>query len=147
MIRNISGVALGLVTCQAVFSAGAMAAMLLWPEYAVHGRRYLDSRIFTFTSAMACLNLVFWVLGEIGAGWATAKTARDHRAVWILAGLMEAYAAAVHLLLHWSRFPWWYNLAVVIPVVPAALWGARFARADQDVGRRARLPKFPAVMG
>jgi hypothetical protein len=36
----------------------------------------------------------------------------------------------VHLILYWPRFPWWYNLGVVIPVVPAVLFGAKLAKAS-----------------
>jgi hypothetical protein len=36
---------------------------------------------------------------------------------------------SLHLVLFWSRFPWWYNLGVVIPVVPAVLFGGKLAIA------------------
>ena len=66
---------------------------------------------------------------EIGAGWVAAKISMRRGAVWALAGLLGVYLAAVHLVLYWPRFPWWYNLGVVIPAVPAVLLGAKLANA------------------
>ena len=71
---------------------------------------------------------------EIGAGWVAAKISRGRLAVWVLAGLVGIYLAVVHLLLYWPRFPWWCNLGVVIPAIPAALLGGRLAvRAEQSL--------------
>jgi hypothetical protein len=99
----------------------------LWPDYAVHGRQWMRAGVFTFTPPMACCNLVLWALAELGAGWATGKIVKAREAVWALAGLLGIYFAAEHLILYWPRFPWWYNLGVVVPAVPAVLLGARLA--------------------
>ena len=45
------------------------------------------------------------------------------------AGVLGIYLAALHLILYWPRFPWWYNLGVVIPAVPAVLFGGTLGRA------------------
>jgi hypothetical protein len=129
MPRKIVAVIFGMIACQAVFSLLAVATMQLWPDYATHAHLYLDQKIFTFTPIMACMNLVFWVLGYIGAGWATARIARDSRTLWTLIGLMQVYAVYVHVLRSWATFPWWYNLVIVFSVVPATLWGGRLVRA------------------
>ena len=78
---------------------------------------------------MACCNLVFWVLAEIGAGWVTGKIAKRRAAVWVLAGLLGIYLAVLHLVVYWTRFPWWYNLGVFIPAVPAVLLGGKLAKS------------------
>lgn len=64
---------------------------------------------------------------ETGAGWVAARISKRRGAVWVLAGLVGIYLAAVHLVLYWPRFPWWYNFGVVIPAVPAVLLGAVLA--------------------
>jgi hypothetical protein len=46
-----------------------------------------------------------------------------------LAGLLGIYLAALHLILYWPRFPWWYNLGVVILAVPAVLLGGKLAKS------------------
>jgi hypothetical protein len=125
MLRNIFAVILGLILCNVVFSGLAYGTLIIWPEYAIHGHRWIEQRIFTFPPIMASLNLLFWALSFAAAGWATARMARDGRAVWATVGVMQPYAAYVHLYELWSTIPWWYNVIVVALVVPATLFGAR----------------------
>lgn len=127
MVRSVLGVVVGGAAWMVAFFALATLLAQLWPDYAIHGRQWIAQGIFTFTPAMACCNLALWVLAETGAGWVAAKIARRPGAVWVLAGLIGIYLVAVHLLLDWARFPWWYNLGVVIPAVPAVLLGERLA--------------------
>jgi hypothetical protein len=131
MLRNLLAVILGLIMCNVVFGGLAIGTMFVWPDYATHGDRWLDQRIFTFTSTMASMNLVFWVLAFIGAGWATEQISRDGRTVWVVAGLMQIYAVYVHLFREWSSFPWWYNLVVAVSVVPATWLGAHVVSANR----------------
>jgi hypothetical protein len=46
-----------------------------------------------------------------------------------LAGLVAVYFVALHFVLYWARFPLWYNLGVVIPAVPAVLFGGKLAHS------------------
>jgi hypothetical protein len=128
MVRSVIGVLVGAVLWMVGFFILALILAQLWPDYAVHGRQWTRENLFTFTPLMACCNLVFWVLAEIGAGWATAKIAKRCGAVWVVAALVAIYLIALHLVLYWARFPWWYNLGVVIPAVPAILFGASLAK-------------------
>ena len=128
MVRGVLGVVVGAVVWMVGFFALALVLAQLWPDYAIHGREWTKQGVFTFTRTMACCNLVFWVLAEIGAGWVAAKIAKRRDAVWVLAGLLGIYLAGLHLVLYWSRFPWWYNLWVVIPAVPAVLLGGKLAQ-------------------
>lgn len=129
MVRSVLGVVAGVVVWMAGFFVLATVLAQLWPDYAVHGRQWTRENVFTFTPPMACCNLVFWALAEIGAGWVAGKIAKRAEAVWVLAGLVGIYLASVHLVLYWSRFPWWYNLGVVIPAVPLVLWGGKLANS------------------
>jgi hypothetical protein len=61
-LRNLLSVLIGLIICNAVFGIFAVATMFAWPEYWMHGHRWLDQRIFSFTPIMASLNLFFWML-------------------------------------------------------------------------------------
>jgi O-antigen ligase len=125
MVRNVSGVVLGAVVWMVGFFVLVQLLAQLWPDYAIHGREWIRQGVFTFTPVMACLNLAFWFLAEIGAGWTVAKIAKRREALWILAGIVGIYLASEHLVLHWSRFPWWYNVGVVIPAVAAVLVGGK----------------------
>ena len=135
MVRGVLGVVVGAVVWMVGFFALALALAQLWPDYAIHARQWTRENVFTFTPLMAVCNVVFWVLAEIGAGWVDGKIARRREAVWVLAGLLGIYLAAVHLVLFWPRFPWWYNLVVVILAVPAVLLGGKLANSLSVAGR------------
>jgi hypothetical protein len=129
MVRSVLGVVVGAVVWMVGFFVLALVLAQLWPDYAIHARQWTGQNVFTFTPLMACCNLVFWVLAEIGAGWAAGKIAKRRAAVWVLAGLVGIYLAGLHLVLYWPLFPWWYNLGVVIPAVPAVFLGGKLANA------------------
>ena len=135
MMRGVLGVVVGAVVWMVGFLALAMVLAQLWPDYAIHGRQWTRQGVFTFTPPMACCNLVFWVLAESGAGWVAGKIATRREAVWVLAGLVGIYLAVLHLILYWPRFPWWYNLGVVIPAVPAVILGGKLANSLRAAGR------------
>jgi hypothetical protein len=142
MVRGVLGVVLGALVWMAGFLALALLLAQLWPDYAVHGRQWTREGLFTFTTPMACGNLVLWALAGIGAGWIAGTIARRREAVWALAGLIGLYLATLHFVLYWPRFPWWYNLGVVLPAVPAVLLGARLASPP-----RTARPLPPAHQG
>jgi hypothetical protein len=127
MVRVVLGIVAGAIVWAVGFYALAFLLATLWPDYALHGRDWQSKGLFTFTSPMACFNLLFWALAEFGAGWGAMKIAKRREAVWVLAGLLGLYLAALHIVFYWARFPWWYNLGVVIPAVPAVLLGGRLA--------------------
>jgi hypothetical protein len=127
MMRSVVGVVVGLGLWMIAFYVLAIGLAQLWPDYAIHGRQWFREGVFTFTPLMACGNLALWALAEIGAGWVAATISKRREAVWVLAGLLGFYLAAMHLILYWPRFPWWYNLGVVIPAVPAVRLGAALA--------------------
>ncbi len=137
MVRDVLGVVVGAVLWMMGFFVLALVLAQLWPAYAIHGRQWTRENVFTFTALMACCNLAFWVLAEIWAGWVAGKIAKRREAVWVLAGLVASYLAAIHLALYWPRFPWWYNLGVVIPAVPAILMGGRLAGGMRTATRGA----------
>jgi hypothetical protein len=136
-MRSVAGVILGAIVWMAVFLILATVLAHLWPDYAVHGRQWTTEKVFTFTPPMACCNLALWLLAAIAAGFVGGKIAKRPEAVWVLAGLLGIYLAVLHFVLYWSSFPWWYNLGVVIPAVPAVLLGASLG----GVALRRPIPK------
>ena len=127
MVRSIVGIVVGVLVWMFGFYALAIGLSLLWPDYALHGRQFVREGVFTFTAPMAWCNVLLWILVGIAGGWVGEKIARRRTAVWVLAGLLGLYLVVLHLVLYWARFPWWYNLAVVISCVPAVVGGGRLA--------------------
>jgi len=127
MVRGVLAVLTGAVVWTIGFYALANALAQLWPDYAIHARQWLKEGAFTFTPPMACCNLALWALAEAGGGWVTAKISGRRAAVWALAGLIAIYLGVIHLVMYWPLFPWWYNLGVVIPALPAVLLGSSLA--------------------
>jgi len=127
MLHAVLGILAGALVWMFIFYTLAFGLAALWPEYGVHGSRWMKESLFTFTSLMACFNLLFWLLAEVGAGFVTMKIAKRLEAVGALAAMLGIYLALVHLVLYWPRFPWWYNLGVFIPSVFAVLLGGKLA--------------------
>lgn len=57
----------------------------------------MSARVYDFTPAMSCINALFWILAEIGAGWLTVVIAKRREAAWVLAALIGVYLAFMHL--------------------------------------------------
>jgi hypothetical protein len=129
MMRNVLGVVSGAVVWMFGFFVLALLLAQLWPDYAIHGREWTRQNLFTFTPAMSICNLLFWLLAEISAGWVASKIANRNKAVFVLAGVVAIYFIAIHFVFYWATFPWWYNLGVVIPAIPAVLTGGILARS------------------
>jgi hypothetical protein len=125
MLRSVLGVVVGAIAWIVGFYLLAMALMLVWPEYAVYARQFRKDGSFIFTPPTAVCNLIFWVLGEVFAGWVAMKIAKRREAVWALAAILGAFLAYMHLIRAWSILPWWYNLGVAIPASVAVLFGGR----------------------
>lgn len=147
MRRIFLGIIAGGAVCNLGFMALTRGLAQVWPAYAAHGRTYLEQRVFTFTPPMAVCTLILWIVAAFAAGLVAMKIAYVWRAVQVLAALIVAYAAVVHLILHWPRFPWWYNLAVVLQMGPAVLLGARSVRRVRVGHTDGRSTPLSAAMG
>jgi hypothetical protein len=137
MARAVLGVLVGAIVWMAGFYVCVLVLAQLWSDYAVHGRQWTTQGVFTFTPVMACCNLLFWALAAVAAGWACAKLGKRRSSLWVLAGLLGIYLAGLHFVFLWQKFPWWYNLAVVLPTVPLVLLGGKLAVPNLALGRAA----------
>jgi len=137
MIRAVLGFIVAAVVWMAAFFVITFAVAFVWPAYAVHGRTWFESGVFTFEPPMAAFNVVCWALAAVLAGWVAAAIARRREAVWALAAVLAVYLGVIHLLLEWSTFPWWYNLGVVLSAAPAVLLGGKLV-SSQVVAKTSR---------
>jgi hypothetical protein len=90
MVRSVLAVVISAVVWIVGFWILSILLAHVWPDYAIHGRRWMREGVFTFTAPMACCNLVLWALAEIGSGWVAGKIAKRREAGWVLAGLLGA---------------------------------------------------------
>ena len=127
MVRAVLGFVIGAVVWIPVFFFVASGLAFWSADYAQHARSWMDAGVFEFTAPQAAANVLFWMAADVIAGWLTGVVARRREAVWALAAVVLVYLASLHIVLYWPRFPWWYNLGVVIPSAPAVLLGGRLA--------------------
>jgi hypothetical protein len=127
MARAVAGVIAGAVTWLAGFFAQMIVMAAIWRDVVEPGRIWANEGRFTFTTSMACFMLLFWALSATAAGWVAMKIAKRREAVWVLSGLIGLLAFTLHIALGWEVMPAWYNLGVVIPIVPAFLLGGKLA--------------------
>ena len=97
MWRAALGFVAGAVIWMVAFFAMTFSVAFAWPAYAVHGRTWFESRVFTFEPAMAAVNVVCWALAAVAAGWIAAAIARRREPVWALAAVIAAYLCLLHL--------------------------------------------------
>ena len=127
MVRAVLGFIVAAVLWMAAFLALTFSVAFVWPAYAVHGRTWFESGVFTFEPAMAAVNVFCWALAEVFAGWLAVVIGRRRAVGWALAAVLVLYLGAMHLYLEWSTFPWWYNVGVAGLAAPAVLFGAKLA--------------------
>src|SRR5688572_16940526 len=118
MLRSVLGVLAGLLVWVPAFYVLAWLLLLVWPAYAAAAETFRISGGYDFTPAMSAFNVIFWMVAEILAGWLAVVIARRRAVAYVLAALMFAIMSFNHLYLYWDRLPSWYNLGVVIPVIP-----------------------------
>ena len=127
MLRAVLGFVAAAVVWMTAFFAMTTCVAILWPAYAVHGRTWFETGVFTFDPPMAVINILCWALAAALAGHLAVVIARRREVAWALAAVLTMYLGALHLVLNWPDFPWWYNIGVVASAAPAVLLGARLA--------------------
>jgi hypothetical protein len=127
MIRAILGFIAAAVVWIPAFFTLARLGFFIWPDYEPHARAWLDQGVFTFPAPMAAYNVACWALTHVIVGWLGVAIGGRREVGWALAAVIALYLAAVHLVLYWPNFPWWYNLGVALLAAPAVLVGGKLA--------------------
>ena len=84
-----------------------------------------------FTMAMKIGRLTEAALTSIGAGAVVGWVDRSRRwAPWVVGAIVLIMFLPAHVSL-WSKFPVWYHLAFLVPLVPLVALGASVARGGR----------------
>jgi hypothetical protein len=122
MWRKIGSVVAGLVAWVVIATILDRSLRLVWPDYAA------ALPTFHFTLPMMLARLTEGAITTVAAGWFARWIARTP--LW-LAYVQGALILLVFLPVHyklWQRFPVWYHLTFLVPLIPLILLGARLAR-------------------
>ena len=117
MAKRILGVVAGLAVWIAVVMAVGTIMRLSWSAYA----NVAD--VMTFTLPMLVARLSISAVATLAAGMVTAVIAQPSKLVSLMPGLLLLIVfIPVHAML-WDRFPVWYHLTFLIPLVPLTYLG------------------------
>ena len=117
MAKRILGVVAGLAMWIAIVMAVGTIMRLSWPAYA----NVADA--MTFTLPMLIARLSISAVATLAAGMVTAVIAQPSKLVSLMPGLLLLIVfIPVHASL-WDRFPVWYHLTFLVPLVPLTYLG------------------------
>jgi hypothetical protein len=118
MKRSILACLAGLLTWVVVVSVIDRVLRLSLPNYTA------AEHSLQFTLAMKWARLSMALVTSLAAGAVTRWIAPSTRwAPWIVGGVVLAMFLPAHIAI-WSKFPVWYHLTFLLPIVPAVLVGA-----------------------
>lgn len=102
---------------------------LVWVTLSEVGEQFWQEQRYDIfpTSTLVLFQLV-WLFANAAAGFVARWVGRSDRLVWMGAALLLLYFAYNHLWALWGVMPDWYNVLVVVPVVPMVWLGSLLAR-------------------
>ena len=133
MWRTISSIIAGLVAWGVVVTLLNFALRAAIPGY------HAAEATLQFTLAMKAGRLIEAALASVAAGAVVGFIAPTKKwAPWVVGLIVLAMFLPVHVSL-WSKFPVWYHLAFLVPLVPFVALGAAL------VTRREAREAHPAI--
>jgi hypothetical protein len=127
MWRAIGGIVAGLVTWAVVVTILNFGLRAAIPDY------HAAEATLQFTMTMKVGRLVEAALASVAAGAIIGVVAPSSRwAPWLVGLITLGIFLPVHVSL-WTRFPIWYHLAFLVPLVPLVVLGSRLTGS---AGRR-----------
>jgi hypothetical protein len=129
MWRTIGGIVAGLVAWLVVVSLINRGLRLWLPGYVT------AEPLLQFTLAMKIARLSMAAVTSVVAGMIVRAVAPASRwAPWIVGAVILALFIPSHIGL-WNRFPIWYHLSFLVPLVPLVVLGAAlWPHARRDAG-------------
>jgi hypothetical protein len=128
-LRSVVAVVVGGLVWAAVSALLLYLEARAWPAMAEGARAYAETGSYAgFDTPMLVSFQVMWLITNAFSGFITGLIARRGAEVAVLAIVLVAYFAYNHLWALWDDLPVWYNVVVVLLVVPLVLVGGRLAR-------------------
>ena len=122
MWRTIASILGGLVAWAVVVTLLNFGLRAAIPDY------HAAEATLQFTPGMKAGRLIEAAFTSIAAGAVTAWIAPSSKwAPWIVGLIVLAMFLPVHVSL-WNKFPVWYHLTFLVPLVPLVLLGSRLTR-------------------
>jgi hypothetical protein len=122
MWRTIASIICGLVAWAVVVTILNFGLRAAIPGY------HAAEATLLFTPAMKAGRLIEAALASIAAGAAAGWIAPSVKwAPWLVGGIVLAMFLPVHAGI-WSKFPVWYHLTFLVPIVPLTGLGGVLAR-------------------
>lgn len=136
-VRPVLAVIAGYVAWVIAFWTPMFVLSSLWPSLRETGRVFWEQgRYDIFDPSMLIAFQLIWPIANGAAGFVTRLVSKRQIEVYCLTALIFTYFVYNHLWALWGVMPDWYNIVVVIPVIPMIIIGSKIA------GRRA--PASPA---
>ena len=128
-VRSILALPAGYAAWVIAFWTPIFLASFVWLTLSDVGQQFWQERRYDIfpTSTLVYFQFV-WLVANGAAGFVAEWVGRSQRLVWVGAGLLFVYFAYNHWWALWGVMPDWYNVLVVIPVVPMVLLGGLLAR-------------------
>lgn len=128
MLRTIASIICGLVAWAVVVTLLNFGLRAAIPGY------HAAEATLVFTSSMKAGRLIEAAVASLAAGAITELIARSHKwAPWIVGLIILGIFLPVHANL-WSKFPLWYHLSFLVPIVPLTGLGGVLARRRTPSG-------------
>ena len=131
MWRTIGSIVAGLVSWAIVITLLNFGLRAAIPGY------HAAEASLQFTSAMKAGRLIEAALTSLAAGVVVGLIAPSKRwAPWLVGLIVLVMFLPVHISL-WSKFPVWYHLTFLVPLVPLVVFGGSLGRT---LGQGAQRP-------
>jgi hypothetical protein len=130
MGRTIGSVVAGIVAWGVIVTVLNFALRAAIPGY------HAAETTLQFTLAMKIGRLTEAALTSLAAGAVVGRIAPSKRwAPWLVGLIVLAMFLPVHIGL-WAKFPVWYHLAFLVPLVPLVVLGGWLAARNRPAGAR-----------
>lgn len=140
-LRTVLALPAAYVAWALAFWVPVTLAAMVWDTLGNLGEQFWQERRYDiFPTSVLVFFQFAWLFANGAAGFVAQWVGRSTRVLWIGAGLLVVYFAYNHWWALWGEMPDWYNVLIVLPVVPMVWLGGRAGRRSGDCKRHDVVP-------